>query len=696
MPRPPKPKTQKGAVKRKSDELKEKLPLNSPKIGELVGDKKSAKRTLDFSESSKSSRVDPKDPRQSPKNKVQKLKDQREKTHNSPKSPEKVDGSGKNGQNLNDNTEKISTVSNSKNRSKLSPKSQDNGRKVIENKNESINTQQKQTNDKSPTKKKGGSEIQKFVFNKTGDGDEEEELDYEDDIGIYVEAESTDAEEDEVEKKTVSDRKSRDQERFSDEQRKRDRKHRRRDRSRSRSKNRRKIYYEESSSSSEDDDEAYMEKMLKMMKKLRKEEKRSKRRSRRRTRSRTKSRSRSRSKHSRRRASSSTSSDDSTVRSKKGTGSADKFKSPSDTLIYAPAIECLGLNNKMKAKYQTKRGVTDMSSSTQDSNSQGVTTETQNTGERNSSSEQLINEFLSHMRLGNRDEKSASRVRSEVRLPNEQKSRMELAREKADEAIIQAEKYKAELLPEGMLEKINKLLQSNNDDEFFYTNCHIDQQTREKIKKGLFVELEKLLVRRKGMRPRGEHKVDIVSKDGVTSIMSTEDKEVKINSIHKWEQAFRVYATIYTKENPERGSEIWQYIDTIHRAAKTFHWEAVAEYDYCFRQLMAEYPQRSWSQIYTQMWNLTLCEGGQKAQSATQGTSRRESKTIVCWRFNKNKCSYGPRCKFDHKCSYCWSYNHPGTQCPRKERKSSQSRQDSRQGKDRKRSKGHDKDSQHD
>ena len=41
----------------------------------------------------------------------------------------------------------------------------------------------------------------------------------------------------------------------------------------------------------------------------------------------------------------------------------------------------------------------------------------------------------------------------------------------------------------------------------------------------------------------------------------------KINSIRKWDQAFRVFAAIYTHANPERASEIWQYVYVIHTAA---------------------------------------------------------------------------------------------------------------------------------
>ena len=147
----------------------------------------------------------------------------------------------------------------------------------------------------------------------------------------------------------------------------------------------------------------------------------------------------------------------------------------------------------------------------------------------------------------------------------------------------------------------------------------------------------------------------------------SEDKEV-INSLAKWDQAFRIYASIYSESNPTRASEIWQYIESIHDAAKTFPWENVANYDYMFRRLMDEFPERSWAKQYIQMWNRTMCEGLYRGSNNNQRSVQNSSgkKEIVCWKFNKGKCSYGTACKFEHKCAYCQSYNHGSKNCSKK------------------------------
>ena len=85
-------------------------------------------------------------------------------------------------------------------------------------------------------------------------------------------------------------------------------------------------------------------------------------------------------------------------------------------------------------------------------------------------------------------------------------------------------------------------------------------------------------------------------------------KESRINSSRRWEQAFRLYASIYCDKNPFRAKEIWQYISVIQTASTAYVWENVYGYDIVFRQLMAFNPNRSWAVMYNQMWNLSMRE----------------------------------------------------------------------------------------
>ena len=139
--------------------------------------------------------------------------------------------------------------------------------------------------------------------------------------------------------------------------------------------------------------------------------------------------------------------------------------------------------------------------------------------------------------------------------------------------------------------------------------CHIDGALKSKIQNGEYVDLERLLPKDRGgcggkIDFEDESKVELVSKCGHTYFKPI--KESQINGLHKWEQAFRVYAAVYTESNPHRCGEIWQYVHTINVTASSYQWHNIAYYNMMFRQLMAYKPQHSWSKIYHQGWNLAM------------------------------------------------------------------------------------------
>ena len=98
------------------------------------------------------------------------------------------------------------------------------------------------------------------------------------------------------------------------------------------------------------------------------------------------------------------------------------------------------------------------------------------------------------------------------------------------------------------------------DDKFFHLTCHVDANLKQKIQRGEFVELEKLLVKDK-FRSNNNlgQRMELVNKGGETFIMPV-DRDNKISNVRKWEQAFRIYAAIYSQANPQRSCEIWQYV----------------------------------------------------------------------------------------------------------------------------------------
>ena len=271
----------------------------------------------------------------------------------------------------------------------------------------------------------------------------------------------------------------------------------------------------------------------------------------------------------------------------------------------------------------------------------------------------------------------------------------------ASKMILDAEKFRGEInKPQGM-KNLDQFLfcgirpvQENeviDDDEFFHVTCHIERGLMTKIQNGEFVELEKLLVKDRFKKRSSDDRLEFITHEGQTYLAPASDKDNKIYGLHKWEQAFRVYATIYSKANPSRSAEIWQYIHTINMAAANYAWENVAYYDFTFRQMMSHNPNCSWAKIYSQLWNLVMCtplqkfsnnysSGGNRNYNNQNGQARSMSgghnKKInhPCWKFNKNQpCS--PGCEYEHKCSYCGMFGHSVLDCNKLFSKKAEGRQ---------------------
>ena len=217
------------------------------------------------------------------------------------------------------------------------------------------------------------------------------------------------------------------------------------------------------------------------------------------------------------------------------------------------------------------------------------------------------------------------------------------------------------------------------DDSFFHITCHIDPSLKTKIEKGGFVDLKKLLPREGNRKIMDENKMELVHSEGSMYFVSASDRDKRINSVCRWELAFRVYAAIYSRANPHRSAEIWQYVYVINLAAASYSWDNVSSYDYTFRQLMAEYPDRSWALIYNQMWNLAMRDPVGGKNFAVKGTKDgRTKRDDYCWHFNKNRCKFGSRCRYEHRCFYCDGFGHGVFNCGQKSEGNNRRRSDDR------------------
>ena len=190
-------------------------------------------------------------------------------------------------------------------------------------------------------------------------------------------------------------------------------------------------------------------------------------------------------------------------------------------------------------------------------------------------------------------------------------------------------------------------------------------------------------------RASNETKLEWVQSEGSTYLVPARTSS-RINCFLRWEQAFRMYATIYCTQHPNRAREIWQYVSVINTASLSYNWENVYNYDMVFRQLMEFNPNRSWA--YNQMWNLSMTTpivnnqnkrnfgGNNLSGSSVQAVKK---KLDYCWSFNKGvKCKFGKKCKFIERCSYCDDASHGVVNCNKLDKKDRDAKRDSGEERD--------------
>ena len=140
---------------------------------------------------------------------------------------------------------------------------------------------------------------------------------------------------------------------------------------------------------------------------------------------------------------------------------------------------------------------------------------------------------------------------------------------------------------EVLLKSFHTKMISEMDDDFFHYSAHIDNTLVQKIEKGEYVDLAKLLPKEKLLFHDG--RMRMIQKEGSTFLEAlpvTEKDPSMITSLRKWEQAFEIYATIYTSAHPSRSAELFKHMYNIRSAAATFTWNNVYNYDVTFRRLM--------------------------------------------------------------------------------------------------------------
>ena len=206
--------------------------------------------------------------------------------------------------------------------------------------------------------------------------------------------------------------------------------------------------------------------------------------------------------------------------------------------------------------------------------------------------------------------------------------------------------------------------------DYIVVSGHVDPLLQQRIAQGDYVDFSKLLLKDK-ILVEDEDQMELVVCNGKAYWTPVNDG-VSISGFSKWEQAFRVFANIYTRAHLDRVGQLIDYNHIIHSIAQSFVWENVYAYDKDFRLHMARHPERNWSVILQQVWLMRLRDrvfwhdnhtpskghGNSKQTNHNGNTHKNGNPNDYCRQFNRGKCNLGKECAFEHRCMYCHKFGH--------------------------------------
>lgn len=167
--------------------------------------------------------------------------------------------------------------------------------------------------------------------------------------------------------------------------------------------------------------------------------------------------------------------------------------------------------------------------------------------------------------------------------------------------------------------------------------AHLKQVVREKIWKGVYVEIFSLLLLDR-VKPEDNKK---------------EDKEKRNYRLiprmfQNWLQAFAILASVIGEKNPEHCSALFCYLDAIGEAHRVCGGVAWLRYDEQFRQWRAIRPALRWDHKDISLWMRLMTSArapnqffpGGAGGSTTPGQSASKKKG-VCWQYKEGTCKFG-------------------------------------------------------
>ena len=204
------------------------------------------------------------------------------------------------------------------------------------------------------------------------------------------------------------------------------------------------------------------------------------------------------------------------------------------------------------------------------------------------------------------------------------------------------------------------------DETYIVVGSHVDDTIKSKIANREYVDFSKLIPKDK-VSLEEDTRMEMVNKGGMLYWIPVADREsTVISNFAKWEQVFRVFSNAYTAYHPNKAGELIQYNHIIHTASQTFLWDNVYKYNREFHIHMSKHHlKHSWAIILPQAWSMFLKDKVTPGSHKFGSTSGQSSSTRrkLCFDLNAGNCTFGKKCRFDHRCSFCNKFGHSSFNC---------------------------------
>ena len=189
---------------------------------------------------------------------------------------------------------------------------------------------------------------------------------------------------------------------------------------------------------------------------------------------------------------------------------------------------------------------------------------------------------------------------------------------------------------------------------------HVTNTLKEKIWRGEFMDLNLIL-------PPSR---DFYKYEKKEERAEEERRKPIIKSFYSWLQAFMIYSSILCEKFPEKSCLLFQHVDIILEAYRSFSGFAWLTYDEAFRQKLAVQPSLSWGAKDVGLWLNLFLPQRQPISRTTNTVSSAVAtpsgyKKGLCFAFNDSQCKWLNSCKFKHECAFC-AGAHPVAKCFRK------------------------------